>query len=140
MSDSERDALLNYDVKDLIEKIVEFHREQKFSYPPNFKFSEELKIGDKVIFSTKRGEKEGVIDSDNGDNTYDIDIKADVVEDIPLNKIRLKDGKKVDLEPFNPFTKDKSKLFALADFQDETDESFYGTQNRVGKHIGDFNE
>jgi len=141
MSNNGRNALLNYNVKDLIEKIVEFHREQKFSYPPNFKFEEKIKKGDKVIFSTKRGDKEGVVDGVNSDNTFDIDIEVDIVEDIPSSKIRLKDAKKVDLEPFNPFTKDKSKLFALANFQqNDDDKSFYGTQERVYKSMDDFND
>ena len=113
----ENENQLNYTPKELIEKVVEFHREQKFSFPKDYKPDVEFEVGDKVFYETKRGKKKGTIENINmGDfgndynKTYDLEIgKEDYIDEIPKNKLSPIKQKKVELL-FNPFTKDRSKL------------------------------
>jgi len=146
MTNSERESYLNYSIEELIEKIVEFHRDKKFSYPPNFRIEEEIKKGDKIIYESKRGKKEGVVDSVNADKTYDIEVDKNIIEDIPQNKLVLAESTEIDLEPFNPFTQNKSKLYELAKYQDVSsknyDNSFYGDgddMQRYENSLKDYN-
>ena len=133
LSETDRNKYLNYSVQELIDKVAEFHRDKKFSFPPDFKFDETIKKGDKVFLETKRGKKEGVVDSVNDDETFDIEVNEQVFEDISKNKISLVESKEVDLEPFNPFTKNRDKLKALIKYQNPKqkfyDEAFYGSPN-----------
>ena len=143
LSDSERNKYLNYDVKELIDKVVEFHKDQKFSFPPNYKFEETFKVGDKVLYETKRGKKKGVIESENPDGTFDVDIKVDIIEDVSKNKLSLEKGKKVSSEPFNPFTKNKENLLAFSQIgatgsSREKFKDFYGTAMKVLTFPPDF--
>ena len=46
---------LNYTPQDMIDKVVQFHREQKFSFPSDYKPEIEFKVGDEVFYETKRG-------------------------------------------------------------------------------------
>ena len=145
MTNRERESYLNYSIEELIEKIVELHRDKKFSYPPNFKIDAQIKQGDKVFYESKRGKKEGVVDSVNTDNTFDIEVDKNIIEDIQKSKLSLVESKEIDLEPFNPFTQDKSKLYELAKYQDISsvnyDKSFYGDgddMSRFGTTLEDY--
>lgn len=103
---------LNYTPQDMIDKVVQFHREQKFSFPSDYKPKIEFKIGDEVFYETKRGKKKGKIESVNNQpfNSFDLEIgKDDFIENIPINKLSLVKADKYKNEPFNPFIKDKTK-------------------------------
>tara|TARA_R110002153_G_scaffold232329_1_gene385629 strand:- start:923 stop:6142 length:5220 start_codon:yes stop_codon:yes gene_type:complete len=144
-SDQERDTYLNYNAKDLIQKIVELHKEKKFSFPPSFTKEEEIKKGDVVFYESKRGQKKAIVDNVNDDDTFDLNIDNSFFDDIPRNKVKLENAKEVKLEPFNPFTKDRTKLYDLIKFQNtstyEFDRSFYGNPDnfRVVTLLENFN-
>jgi len=120
----------NYYPKELIEKIVQFHREQKFSLPSDYKPDLSYSVGDEVIYETKRGKKKAIIESVNAGygqkDTYDLKFgKDDYVDEV--FEIRLSPIKEVKTELlFNPFTKDRTKLNEKWSFGQNSDNNdFY---------------
>jgi hypothetical protein len=131
------ESQLNYTPQELIEKVVEFHRDQKFSLPKSYTPDVDFEIGDKVFIQTKRGKKKGVIDNINGmeeynNLTYDIEIgKDDYVDEIPKNKLSLQKQKKSELL-FNPFTKDRGNINAKYKWgQKQETKDFYDIGNYI---------
>ena len=128
MTERERNSYLNYSVEKLIELIKQAHKDKKFSFPPTLKIDVEYSKGDKVVYQTKRGTKDAIVDNVNNDGTLDLAIGDDFVDEVPTSKVSLKKGKKVDFEPFNPFTKDDTNLNTLIQYvkkQENPNDSSY---------------
>ena len=112
---------LNYTAKEIIEKVVQFHREQKFSFPNDYKPEIEFKIGDEVFIETKRGKKKAIIENINN-GYFDLELgKDNYVDEIPKSKLSLVKAEKFKNEPFNPFVKDKTKIEEFFNLYDTGD-------------------
>lgn len=132
-----KDEFLNYTLKDLIDKMVQMHKDKKIAYPENYTsdWRELLKddnrafeIGDKVDFETKRGKKKKgvVIDIFTHWKEANIQVGSDednIFEDIHWDNMKLitdksKEKKKEKLTPFTWGTKEwKEKIMDISDFQ-----------------------
>ena len=135
LSEADQRDLINYTPKELMEKMVEFNRDKKFSFPPNFVSKDIIEKGDKVIVETRRGDKKGVIEEVLENDKFDIEYDdKSFGEDISLEKVRLQKKKETTNEPFNPFTKNRQKLKQLYEFQSRDE---YDNVNKI-KEKGEY--
>ena len=92
------DSYFNYSLEALIDKMVEFNRDRKISYPENYtldwrdggsKSTEpEYEVGDVITFDSRRGRKQGTLIEQPSYNTWDIDLGNDnIVEDVNLSTL-----------------------------------------------------
>ncbi len=135
---------LNYTLDDLIEKLVQLHKDKKVAYPENYTSDWEdlvqdadydYQVGDKVEFTTKRGRKKKgvVVDKNSGFNEADIQVGEDednVFEEIQFSSMELikdkpeKKAKKEKLKPFAWGSKEwKDKIKDISDYQQWTKEN-----------------
>ena len=132
-----KDEYLNYPLQDLIDKMVQMHKDKKIAYPENYtsdwedlledeREPDEYQLGDKVEFKTSKGKnKKGVIVEKNY-TLYDIQVGSDednIFEEVSwrvmnIIKDKPKEKKKEKLTPFTWGTKEwREKIFDISAFQ-----------------------
>jgi len=135
--DTIKDEHLNYTLQDLIDKMVQMHKDKKIAYPENYTSDwqdliededYQFKEGDKVEFETNRGKKRKgvVVEVFNNWSEASIQVGSDkdnIMEEIRFDNMKLikdkpKEKKKEKLTPFTWGTKEwKEKIFDINAFQ-----------------------